>query len=277
MKNVLAIADGGPTLEATVRAARYLTTLIGGQLDVLHVRDGASLVTSKLTVASNARGAEGVVVEDSQSTVAERAVLARKAFDSLGGASPDASFIDRDGNEVSIVVELGRVSDILVVGRPGADERKPEPAYVGAAIYESARPIMVVPPSWRQGDFKRALVAWNGSAQAARALGYAIPVLQKVPNVTVLSVGAENVRAVTGPAVRYLERHGIEASSAAFDAGTGTARQRGRTLLHHVGSLGADLLVMGAYGDGGVLRFLGLGGATGKIITASKVPVLLAR
>jgi nucleotide-binding universal stress UspA family protein len=41
--------------------------------------------------------------------------------------------------------------------------------------------------------------------------------------------------------------------------------------------MAADLLVMGAYGQDGVLRFLGLGGATGKVITACKVPVLLAR
>jgi nucleotide-binding universal stress UspA family protein len=33
---------------------------------------------------------------------------------------------------------------------------------------------------------------------------------------------------------------------------------------------------MGAYGDNAVMKFLGLGGATGKVITASKVPVLLA-
>jgi nucleotide-binding universal stress UspA family protein len=44
-----------------------------------------------------------------------------------------------------------------------------------------------------------------------------------------------------------------------------------------VGALNADLLVMGAYGEQGLLRFLGLGGATGKVIAACRVPVLLAR
>lgn len=276
MKNVLAVADGGPTLDATISAAAYLATLVDGQLDVLHVRDGASLV-SKLAVTTPSKGAEALVIEDSQSTVAERAARAHQAFDQVAKHVPRASFLDRDGNEAAIVVELGRVSDVLVVGRPGVDEHKPEPAYVSAAIYESARPIMVVPPAWRPGEFKRALVAWNGSAQAARALGYAIPVLSRVPNVTVLSVGVEATRAPTELALRYLARHGIDAGSATFDAGTGTARERGRTLLHHVGALGADLMVMGAYGEGGVLSFLGLGGATGKIITASKVPVLMAR
>jgi len=39
---------------------------------------------------------------------------------------------------------------------------------------------------------------------------------------------------------------------------------------------GADLLVMGAYGRGQVLSFLGLGGATAKVISSCRVPLLLA-
>jgi nucleotide-binding universal stress UspA family protein len=134
-----------------------------------------------------------------------------------------------------------------------------------------------VPPDWRPAAFARAMIAWNGTAQSSRALGYAIPLLRRVPDVTVLSVGVEGVRAPTEPAIDYLARHGVRARSATFDAGTGSARARGRTLLGHVMAAGADLMVMGAFGDGGVLSFLGLGGATGKIITASKVPVLIAR
>jgi len=38
----------------------------------------------------------------------------------------------------------------------------------------------------------------------------------------------------------------------------------------------ADLLVMGAYGQGRMMQLLGLGGATAKVITANTMPVLLA-
>ena len=37
-----------------------------------------------------------------------------------------------------------------------------------------------------------------------------------------------------------------------------------------------DLLVMGAYGRGQVMSFLGLGGATGKVISSCRVPVFMA-
>ena len=42
------------------------------------------------------------------------------------------------------------------------------------------------------------------------------------------------------------------------------------------GGKGADLLVMGAYGHGGLTNFLGLGGATAKVISSCPVPLLLA-
>jgi len=93
----------------------------------------------------------------------------------------------------------------------------------------------------------------------------------------VLSVGPPGERAPTSFVVAYLARHGINATGAEFDSGTGSARARGRALLGQVDALNADLLVMGAYGEQGLLRFLGLGGATAKVIAACKVPVLLAR
>ena len=47
-------------------------------------------------------------------------------------------------------------------------------------------------------------------------------------------------------------------------------------LLDYTHGKGADLLVMGAYGRGQVLSFLGLGGATGKVISSCRVPLLMA-
>jgi nucleotide-binding universal stress UspA family protein len=40
--------------------------------------------------------------------------------------------------------------------------------------------------------------------------------------------------------------------------------------------MSADLLVMGAYGQGRMMQFLGLGGATAKVISANTMPLLLA-
>ena len=55
------------------------------------------------------------------------------------------------------------------------------------------------------------------------------------------------------------------------------ATGRRRELLESLAAdTGADMLVMGAYGRGQVLSFLGLGGATGKVISSCRVPLLMA-
>ena len=57
----------------------------------------------------------------------------------------------------------------------------------------------------------------------------------------------------------------------------GTIAQNYDAIRVHVGNAAVMPVVKAnAYGHGIVMNFLGLGGATGKVITASKVPVLLA-
>src|SRR6266852_5431968 len=100
--------------------------------------------------------------------------------------------------------------------------------------------------------------------------------VQRAGRVIVLSLDAPNRQPATADVLIYLERHGITADTDSFDPGSGSARARGRALLGYVDDSKADMLVMGAYGEHGILKFLGLGGATGKVITACKVPLFLA-
>ena len=279
MKSILAVADGGAALDAVVQTAGFVAGLSKGQVDVLHVRDPMALAGGAVVVASSIGGetAMPIVMEKNEPELARRAAAARQAYDRLKSVLPTSCFVDIEDAEASAVIAYGRVSDLVVVGRPGADEMKPEPTHVPAAIFESARPVLIVPPQWRPAPIAHAVVAWNGSAEAARALGYAVPLLLHAGKVTVLSVGKDAERPKAAPVADYLARHGITAAEAGFDAGSGSARSRGRALLGYVGSAKADLLVMGAYGQAGLLRFLGLGGATGKVITGCPAPVFLAR
>ena len=275
MKSILAIADGGPALEATIAAGGYVAGLFQARLDVLHVRDLLAL-SGAMGAAALAEAPGQIVFEENRGKENVRASLAKQAFTALTASVKDAHFIDVEGSEDNVVPAHGRLSDLIVIGRPGADEMKPEPHHARAAIFDSARPVLVVAPGWKPGGLGHAVVAWNGSAQAARAVGYAIPLLQRFGKVTVLSAGGKDDRAPTAGMVEYLARHGIKAAGQDVDPGSGSSRARGRTLLQNVETLKADLLVMGAYGQPAFMRFLGLGGATGKVITACKAPVLLA-
>ena len=117
------------------------------------------------------------------------------------------------------MVAMGRCSDILVLGRPGADPENVAPATVEAALYECARAVIIAPPTQGSGNFEFVVVAWNGSFQAARALEYALPFLIKASKVTLLVAGGKPDDVGASYLSRNLARHGINAVIDAIDPG----------------------------------------------------------
>ena len=118
-----------------------------------------------------------------------------------------------------------------------------------------------------------AVVAWNGSREASRAVACALPLLAEVGQVVVFTEADAKATERSGAElVEYLAWHGIPAvvrSRQAADESTGHA------LLETVRSAGAGLLVMGAY-TRSRLRQLVLGGVTREVIAHAHVPVLMA-
>jgi nucleotide-binding universal stress UspA family protein len=135
---------------------------------------------------------------------------------------------------------------------------------------------MIAPPNAGEGPFGSVIVAWNGSFQAARAVEYSLPFLAKASLITILVAGNTPDDVGAPYLARNLGRHGLKTTIDAIDPGAVSGRARGRALLDYTHGKGADLLVMGAYGRGQVMSFLGFGGATGKVISSCRVPLLMA-
>jgi nucleotide-binding universal stress UspA family protein len=90
----------------------------------------------------------------------------------------------------------------------------------------------------------RVLVAWNGSAQAARAVNDALPFLQSAERVVVTVNPARGDRAEDPDIARHLARHGIAAEISLVTDRDGDV---GDVLLSRASDEAADLIVMGAY------------------------------
>ena len=171
---------------------------------------------------------------------------------------------------------MGRFADLVVLGRPGSDSESISPDTVRAVLYECARPLVVAPPRLSERPIETVVVAWNGSLQAARVAGYALPFLERAKATTVLVAGSKPDDVGAPWLLRTLERHGVAATLNSLEHGELSGRGRGRALIACARDKGADLLVMGAYGHGQLSNFLGLGGATAKVISSCPVPLLLA-
>ncbi|MCP8938974.1 hypothetical protein NK718_10640 [Alsobacter sp. SYSU M60028] len=269
---VLAAADGGPLTAQVVETALQLRSVLGGYCKAFHVRDRGAYLPTAFGLA------EGPAVFDEQwaGDLDERAEHAARVWAERNTAGDDAVFHDVNGEETGVLVANARVSDIAVVARPGSDVARPEPGYVNGLVFESGRPILVVPPTVSPRWMEDGLIVWNGSAQAARAVGAALPLLRRARRVRVVSFGRETSRAPTGALVSYLSRHGIAAEAAGVDPGGVTSRGRGRAVVNYAFETGTGFTVMGAYGEQGLMSFLGLGAATAKVITGTRVPLLLA-
>ncbi len=167
-----------------------------------------------------------------------------------------------------------RVTDLVVVGQPDPD--KPEPLrspLIESVLFDTGVPALVVPyigaPKFK---LDRALIAWDGSATAARAVHAALPLLALAKHVEVLmlSTGEPDDGAGTGLA-KYLARHGLRTELRRTTRGNiGVAD----ALLNFVSDNAYDWVVMGAYGHSR-LREAVFGGATRDILAEMTVPVLM--
>ncbi len=121
-----------------------------------------------------------------------------------------------------------------------------------------------------------AVVAWNGSREAARAAFDALPLLRTASRVEVVTAGRdEDAQALplAGEEIAAaLSRHGVKCEVAALTRG---GESDGASLLARVNQAKAGLLVMGAYGRHRLSELV-LGGVTQHVLAASPVPVLLS-
>jgi nucleotide-binding universal stress UspA family protein len=174
----------------------------------------------------------------------------------------------------------GRYADLIVLGQLDPDDlqaplSRPRPEEVALA---AGRPVLVVPyaGSWDMVG-RRVLAAWDASREATRAINDALPLLQAAEAVTVLAVDPASGPAGHGEMpgadiALHLARHRVKAKiESAVSAGVAI----GDVLLSRAADLGADLLVMGAYGHSR-MRELMLGGATRTVIESMTLPVLMS-
>ncbi|GJE80838.1 universal stress protein [Methylorubrum thiocyanatum] len=166
-----------------------------------------------------------------------------------------------------------RLADLTVLDAE-ARELDLDRDLIDGVLFGSGRPLLVVPPGCDAFSARRILVAWDGSAQAARAANDALPFLRAAEAVEIVSVVGEKdlSTAVAGAEFApHLARHGVNVSVNSVPV-QGDAAQ---TLERQASLFGAEMLVMGAYRHSRLKEWL-LGGVTHALLTRSPVPLLLA-
>jgi len=173
----------------------------------------------------------------------------------------------------SHIGSFGRVFDLIVLGRPGRSDQPPRLAAVEAALFESGRPVLLVPPSSPGSIGDRVVVAWNRSTETARAVALGMPLLARAREVTILTLEGWGIDGPSGEELASrLRNNGVRAQAASRTLGP---RSPGEAILEHAATFHADLLVKGAYTQSRLRQFI-FGGATSHILSHARLPVLMA-
>lgn len=218
---------------------------------------------------------EGVSVVDRRLGALARAIAERSAGDAAQAGvictteAPSLPYPD----VVSRLAERARLHDLTVLDI-GPRTYDLDREMIEKALFHSGRPVIAVPAGYDAFAARRIVVAWDGSAQAARAANDALPFLRAAEAVEIVSVGDETGIHASVPGAEFaphLARHGVSVSVNDLPKGESIAG----TLRAQAGLFRADMIVMGAYRHSPTREFF-FGGVTRSFLRGSPAPLFLA-
>lgn len=182
------------------------------------------------------------------------------------------SWHEVEGKQADVIRNEVRFSDLIVVPQP--DQATTLGMNTLQASLFDGRKLTAVAP---HRDVKQAgehiAIAWNGNPEAARAVNWSLPLLAAAGTVSVIVADDADHGATRSRSLRrYLCLHDIKADIQTFKR---DGRDVGVSILGKAADIGADMLVMGAFGTRKRSDLI-LGGVTQHVLDKAEIPLLMA-
>jgi nucleotide-binding universal stress UspA family protein len=268
VKSVLVCMNAGakaqPHVEPALHAAKALgATAIG--LCIVAVQPIPAYAEAPLAVE--------VFEEELQRRRADAQALENRFAEAARKAEVTSEWRGAEGDWLDIAAAHGRTSGLVVLAQDSPKEWV-GPGETEELVLTLGRPVLVIPYIGAGSVVGgRAIVAWSGARESARAVHDATPLLMRASSVVVAGIDLDPAAQSSMERLQaQLARYGIKADMRTL---SGVGMDVGDVLLNAVSDQGANLLVMGAYGHSR-MRELILGGATRTVFRHMTVPVLLS-
>lgn len=286
IKTILVPTSGSDTDKSVFETAFALGRPLGAHLSFFHVN------LSPMAAAAHAhlefcQGPElAAALDGLKEHEHARSVRARKHFVAFCGENRiavhegpsgieqiSASWLEHADQAEERLLSCARHHDLVVLGRRHNNDYLP-PALIESLLVRSGRPLVIAPPSPSRSVSGTIVVGWKETAEAARTLAFALPVLKQAERVILLGVserGSASTEALSDCA-RQLAWHGIIADVELVGDGSRTAAVE---LAEAAARRHAELLVIGGFGHGQLREFV-FGGVTRALIEHADLPVFMA-
>ena len=183
-----------------------------------------------------------------------------------------ASFRDERDDAPERLTFHARHSDLIVMGRAKQTQGL-APDVLESLVLSCGRPMLVAASAAPQNLTDTVMVCWKASANAARAVTAATPILAKAKRVVFTTVIERDESAANSvhDVARQFAWHGVSTEAQVIPA---SGRKIPDVLSTAAADCGANLVVMGAYGRSRA-RELIFGSCTGAFMHDADRPILL--
>jgi nucleotide-binding universal stress UspA family protein len=263
-----------PNDDAIAYRAVAMAGLIGADINALAINADIPPVSSALSrLLLDVPG----MIEQAETLSRQRGEHLLALVEQAALATNDRVTINRVSAPVVALADTAathaRYFDFIFVGAESGNPTSRSTAE--AVIFGAGRPSILLPDRYEVTAIDHVAIAWDGTRVAARAVGDAMPILDRAKRISILTALDEKPLKESDAGERLtgsLRRRGLPAEMVPIRA---AGRPIATTLQLHAIERGANLLVMGGYGHSRVRDFM-LGGATQGVLSDPLLPVLIS-
>ena len=275
-KTILVHAQNDGTVDARLEAALSLARAYSAHIECLHI------TPIQAYVAFDGFGGVFIMNKVIDALEEQEKALRAKIEAKLGNEDVSWNYVQVTGDVANQLIGHAALADLVVTGREPhrSDYAGSAIGLLGDLISRSRTPIFI--PSDGEEPFDPtgpALIAWDGSYEAADAVRSSIGMLKYASNVQVVQVAEEKAEAF--PSTRlleYLSRHDIHAELTVESSDVTPTVQEyvPDILVAKALAMNAAYMVMGGYNHSRIGEYI-FGGVTRLLLSASPVPIVIAR
>jgi len=276
IKTILVHIQDDGSLDQRIESGLSLARASSAHLNCLHV------TPIEAYAAFDSFGGVFVMTDAVKALDDEEIRICGKVEDKLRREDVSWDYAQVTGNVASQIISYAALADLVLVGR---EPRKSDfvgsnVSLIGDLLQRSRTPLFIPAENGAPTDPNGvALIAWDGSYEAANAVRLSVGLLKMAAEVHVVQI--EEEKGETFPNTRlleYLSRQGIHADLVVEPAPTGQKGQQviAASLMAHARTVSAAYLVMGGYSHSRIAEYV-FGGVTRTMLGGSTVPLVIAR